>query len=99
MFFNDLAGQATYQDHPVHLEFIKNYGHLWEKVVVYDAMEVESFRAAKGAKKRVNIQVVPCDRFVQTTSYSFSTISLSALQILHGCIFTSSYSASASCNS
>jgi hypothetical protein len=40
MFFSDLAGQATYQDHPVHLEFIKNYGHLWEKVTVYDAMEV-----------------------------------------------------------
>jgi hypothetical protein len=40
MFFSDLAGQATYQDHPIHLEFIKNYGHLWEKVVVYDAMEV-----------------------------------------------------------
>lgn len=40
MFFNDLAGQSTYQNHPVHLEFIKNYGHLWSKVVVYDAMEV-----------------------------------------------------------
>ena len=40
MFFSDLAGQATYQNHPVHLEFIKNYGHLWEKVTVYDAMEV-----------------------------------------------------------
>lgn len=39
MFFNDIQGQATYQQHPVHLEFIKNYGHLWEKVVVYDAME------------------------------------------------------------
>jgi hypothetical protein len=39
MFFNDLAGQATYQNHPVHLDFIKNYGHLWEKVVVYDAMD------------------------------------------------------------
>jgi hypothetical protein len=40
MFFNDLAGQATYQTHPVHLDFIKNYSHLWEKVVVYDAVEV-----------------------------------------------------------
>ena len=39
MFFNDVQGQATYQQHPVHLEFIKNYGHLWEKVIVYDAME------------------------------------------------------------
>ena len=40
MFFTDLAGQATYQSHPIHLDFIKNYSHLWAKVVVYDAMEV-----------------------------------------------------------
>jgi hypothetical protein len=40
MFFTDLAGQATYQNHPIHLDFIKNYSHLWAKVVVYDAMEV-----------------------------------------------------------
>jgi len=40
MFFSDIAGQSTYQTHPVHLAFIKNYGHLWAKVVVYDAMEV-----------------------------------------------------------
>lgn len=39
MFFDDLAGQATYQSHPLHLSFIKNYSHLWAKVVVYDAME------------------------------------------------------------
>jgi len=34
MFFSDLAGQATYQNHPIHLDFIKNYSHLWSKVVV-----------------------------------------------------------------
>lgn len=39
MFFSDLAGQATYQSHPIHLEFIKNCSHLWEKVVVYDAVD------------------------------------------------------------
>lgn len=39
MFFKDLAGQATYQNHPVHLEFIKNCSHLWEKVIVYDAVD------------------------------------------------------------
>lgn len=39
MFFDDLAGQAVYQSHPIHLAFIKHYGHLWNKVVVYDAME------------------------------------------------------------
>lgn len=42
MFFSDVAGQAIYQDHPIHLEFIKNYSHLWDKVVVYDAMEVSA---------------------------------------------------------
>jgi hypothetical protein len=40
IFFDDLAGQSTYQTHPVHLAFVQNYSHLWEKVIVYDAMEV-----------------------------------------------------------
>ena len=39
IFFKDLAGQAVYQTHPVHLEFIKNCSHLWEKVIVYDAID------------------------------------------------------------
>lgn len=39
IFFSDLAGQATYQNHPIHLEFIKNYSHLWSKVIVYDAID------------------------------------------------------------
>lgn len=39
MFFSDLAGQAVYQTHPLHLAFIKNCGHLWEKVIVYDAID------------------------------------------------------------
>ena len=40
MFFDDEAGQKTYQDHPIHQAFIKNYSHLWAKVIVYDAAEV-----------------------------------------------------------
>jgi len=40
MFFDDLAGQKVYQDHPVHQAFVQNYSHLWAKVVVYDAMDV-----------------------------------------------------------
>jgi hypothetical protein len=40
MFFDDEAGQKVYQDHPIHLAFIKNCSHLWEKVVVYDAIDV-----------------------------------------------------------
>ena len=40
MFFSDLANQAAYQTHPVHLDFIKNYSHLWAKVIVYDAADI-----------------------------------------------------------
>ena len=40
MFFDDLAGQKTYQDHPIHQKFIADCSHLWEKVVVYDSMDV-----------------------------------------------------------
>ena len=40
LFFDDEEGQQVYQDHPIHQAFIKNYGHLWDKVVVYDATEV-----------------------------------------------------------
>ncbi len=39
MFFENLEGQAAYQTDPIHLEFIKNCEHLWEKVIVYDAVE------------------------------------------------------------
>lgn len=38
--FSDLAGQAAYQVDPIHLDFVKNYGHLWSKVVIYDSAEV-----------------------------------------------------------
>src|SRR5580693_1338240 len=40
MFFNDLTSQASYQDHPIHLEFIRNCSHLWKKVVVFDTMNL-----------------------------------------------------------
>ncbi|NCI46438.1 Dabb family protein [Sediminibacterium soli] len=40
MFFDDLAGQATYQTHPAHLAFVEKYSHLWARVVVYDALGV-----------------------------------------------------------
>jgi hypothetical protein len=40
MFFDDEAGQKVYQDHPVHQAFVKNYGHLWKKVIVYDSIDV-----------------------------------------------------------
>ena len=40
MLFDNLEGQKTYQDHPVHQKFIADCGHLWEKVIVYDSMDV-----------------------------------------------------------
>jgi len=40
LFFDDLAGQKAYQDDPIHLAFVANYGHLWERVVVYDMVSV-----------------------------------------------------------
>ncbi len=40
MFFDDLAGQKVYQDHPIHQNFIADCSHLWDKVIVYDSMDV-----------------------------------------------------------
>lgn len=39
LFFDDLAGQKTYQDHPIHVRFVENCSHLWEKVIVYDSID------------------------------------------------------------
>ena len=41
LFFDDLAGQKIYQDHPIHQKFIADCSHLWERVVVYDTVDVE----------------------------------------------------------
>jgi len=40
IFFDDVKGQDTYQVHPIHVKFVENYSHLWEKVVVYDSIEI-----------------------------------------------------------
>jgi len=40
MFFDDTMGQKAYQDHPIHKNFVERYGHLWEKVIVYDSIDV-----------------------------------------------------------
>lgn len=40
MFFENLEAQASYQNHPIHLQFIKDCSHLWDKVIVYDAIDV-----------------------------------------------------------
>lgn len=40
IFFDDLAGQDIYQVHPIHKKFIEDCAHLWEKVIVYDSMDI-----------------------------------------------------------
>nr|WP_243852880.1 Dabb family protein [Sphingomonas naasensis] len=40
LVFDNVADQKTYQDHPLHKEFIAQCGHLWTKVVVYDMVTV-----------------------------------------------------------
>ena len=37
VFFDDLAGELSYQTDPIHLDFVKNYSSLWNKVVIYDS--------------------------------------------------------------
>jgi hypothetical protein len=40
LFFDDVAGQDAYQVHPIHTKFVEQYSHLWEKVIVYDSVDV-----------------------------------------------------------
>jgi Stress responsive A/B Barrel Domain len=40
IFFDDVAGQNTYQQHPIHLKFVEDCSSLWKKVIVYDAMDL-----------------------------------------------------------
>jgi len=38
--FKDRAAQDAYQIDPIHLKFIDDYKHLWDKVIVYDSVNV-----------------------------------------------------------
>ncbi len=38
VWFDDAAAEKAYQDHPVHLAFVREHSHLWQRVVVYDAV-------------------------------------------------------------
>jgi hypothetical protein len=40
IFFDDVAGQDIYQVHPIHKKFVDEYSHLWEKVIVYDSIDL-----------------------------------------------------------
>lgn len=39
LFDND-ADQASYQTDPIHLKFVEDYSHLWQKVIVYDSVDL-----------------------------------------------------------
>ena len=36
VIFQDIAGHDSYQVHPVHQEFLRNFSSYWERVIVYD---------------------------------------------------------------
>jgi len=40
LFFDDAGGELIYQEHPVHQAFIRDCSHLWNKVVVYDSIDL-----------------------------------------------------------
>lgn len=40
LFFDSLQDHDAYQEHPVHLSFVKEYSHLWQQVKVYDIEDV-----------------------------------------------------------
>ncbi len=40
VMFDNQAGQDAYQVDPIHKKFVEENQHLWEKVVVYDSVDV-----------------------------------------------------------
>ena len=40
-FFENLDEQQVYQVHTIHLKFIEDCSHLWEKVIVYDSVDAK----------------------------------------------------------
>ena len=38
LFFENIEDEEIYQKHPIHLKFIEENSHLWEKVIVYDSV-------------------------------------------------------------
>lgn len=39
--FEDQEAQDAYQEHPIHEQFVEEYSHLWQRVLVYDAVDPE----------------------------------------------------------
>lgn len=40
LVFRNKADQDVYQVHPLHIKFVEECAHLWEKVVVYDSVDI-----------------------------------------------------------
>jgi len=40
LFFKSKADQDIYQSHRLHLTFVDENKHLWEKVIVYDSVDI-----------------------------------------------------------
>jgi hypothetical protein len=40
VFFDNDTDQASYQTDPIHLKFVEDYSHLWQKVIVYDSVDI-----------------------------------------------------------
>ncbi len=40
MYFNSEADQDAYQLHPLHQKFVSECGALWDRVIVYDTVDV-----------------------------------------------------------
>lgn len=40
VLFDNGADQASYQTDPLHLKFVEDYAHLWQKVIVYDSVDM-----------------------------------------------------------
>ncbi len=40
LFFDNIEGQNIYQEHPIHKLFVEKYSYLWEKVIVYDSVNI-----------------------------------------------------------
>jgi len=40
LFFDDPTAQDSYQTDPIHLKFVEECSALWNKVVVYDSIDV-----------------------------------------------------------
>ena len=39
LFFDNAADQESYQKDPIHLKFVDECKHLWQKVIVYDSID------------------------------------------------------------